>query len=84
MKFENGERIREHWDGRERWVRYAYLKRGRVQSVAIDPEHRIEFDRNNFNNSYVVRALTAPARKLVNYWTFSSQLLAQFLAWWMI
>ncbi|HXW90466.1 MAG TPA: M1 family metallopeptidase [Terriglobales bacterium] len=84
VKFENGERIREHWDGRDRWVKYAYLKRARIQSVAIDPEHRIELDRNNFNNSYVVKAVTAPARKLVNDWTFCSQLFAQFLAWWLV
>jgi len=84
VKFDNGERIREHWDGQDRWMRYSYQKRAKVQSVEIDPEHRIEFDRNNFNNSYIVERVPAPAGKLVNYWTFSSQLLAQFLAWWMV
>jgi len=84
VKFGNGETIREHWDGQDRWRRYSYQKRAKVESVEIDPEHRIEIDRNNFNNSYVVKPVKAPARKLVNYWTFCSQLLAQFLAWWMV
>jgi len=84
VKFDNGETIRERWDGKDRWTRYAYQKKAQVASVEIDPEHRIEFDRNNFNNSYMVRAVKAPARKLVNYWTFCSQLLAQLLAWWMV
>ncbi len=84
VKFDNGEKIREHWDGQDRWVRYTYQKRTRVQSVEIDPEHHVEFDRNNFNNSYVVKAVTAPGRKLVNYWTFCSQLFAQFFAWWLV
>jgi Peptidase family M1 domain len=84
VKFDNGETIRERWDGKDRWVSYTYQKTAQVESVEIDPEHRIEFDRNNFNNSYIVKAVKAPARKLVNYWTFCSQLLAQFLAWWMV
>ena len=84
VKFDNGETIREHWDGQDRWQRYGYRKRAKVQSVEVDPDHRIEIDRNNFNNSYVVKPVKAPAQKLVNYWTFCSQLLAQFLAWWMV
>ena len=84
VKFDNGEKVRERWDGQERWVRYTYQKGAKVQSVEIDPDHKIEFDRNNFNNSYIVKAVRAPARKLVNYWTFCSQLLAQLLAWWMV
>jgi hypothetical protein len=84
VKFDNGETIREHWDGQDRWQRYGYRKRAEVKSVEVDPEHRIELDRNNFNNSYIVEPRKAPARKLVNYWTFCSQLLAQFLAWWTV
>jgi hypothetical protein len=84
VKFDDGENVRERWDGQDRWVRYAYQKRARVQSVEIDPEHRIELDRNNFNNSYVVKAVRAPGQKLVNDWTFCSQLFAQFLAWWLV
>jgi aminopeptidase N len=84
IKFDNGEKIREHWDGQDRWVRYAYQKKAKVESVEIDPDHKYFFDRNNFNNSYLAKPKSAAARKLENYWIFVSQLFAQFLAWWLV
>ena len=84
IKFDNGEKVREHWDGQARWVRYAYQKKAKVESVEVDPDHKYFFDRNNFNNSYLTEAKSSAARKLGNYWIFISQLFAQFLAWWMV
>lgn len=84
IKFDNGDSVREHWDGRDRWVRYQYQKKAKIESVEIDPDHKIYLDRNNFNNSYREEANTAPARKIVNYFTFVSQFFSQFLAWWMV
>ncbi|HXZ31043.1 MAG TPA: M1 family aminopeptidase [Terriglobales bacterium] len=84
IKFDNGEKLREHWDGQDRWVRYEYQKQAKVTSVEIDPDHRYLFDRNNFNNSYLAEANGAATRKLANYWVFLSQFFAQFLAWWLV
>lgn len=84
IKFDNGEKLREHWDGQDRWVRYAYQKKAKIESVEIDPEHKIFLDHNNFNNSYVTEARGGAARKLENYWVFLSQLFAQYLAWWLV
>jgi aminopeptidase N len=84
VKFDNGEKVREHWNGQDRWVRFAYQKKAKVESVEIDPDHKIFFDRNYFNNSYIVEAHGAPARKLVNYWIFVSQFFAQLLSWWLV
>jgi hypothetical protein len=84
IKFDNGDKVREHWDGQDRWIRYAYQKKAKVESVEVDPDHKIEFDRNNFNNSRTVEAHGAAASKLVNYWTFISQFFAQLLAWWLV
>jgi len=83
VTFDNGEKLREHWDGRDRWVRYEYRRKAQVESVRIDPDDKIYLDRNNFNNSFVVEGNPAPAKKLVNYWLFLSQMLAQWLSWWM-
>ena len=84
IRFDNGENVREHWDGQDRWVRYEYLKKAKVESVEIDPDHKIYFDRNNFNNSYLAEANRAPTHKLMNYWAFLSQFFAQFMAWWLV
>jgi hypothetical protein len=84
IRFDNGSKVREHWDAQERWVRYTYQKKATIESVEIDPDHKIQFDRNNFNNSRTAEANGAPARKLTNYWTCISQFFAQFLAWWLV
>jgi len=84
IKFDNGETIREHWDGQGRWTRFAYLKRAQVVSAEIDPDHAVQLDRNKFNNSFVVKANTRPTYKLSNYWLFLNQLASQVLAWWAV
>ncbi|MGA3210640.1 MAG: M1 family metallopeptidase [Terriglobales bacterium] len=84
VKFDNGGKAMEHWDGQDRWVRFSYQEKAKIVSAEIDPEHKVMFDRNNFNNSYVTEANGAPARKLANYWEFVSQFVAQFLAWWLV
>lgn len=83
IRFDNGEKVRERWDGRDRWVKYSYQKKGKIQSVEVDPDHKIHFDRNNFNNSRTVEPNGAPASKLANYWIFLTQFFAQFLAGWL-
>ncbi len=84
IKFDNGDKVREHWDAQDRWVRYVYQKKAKIESVEVDPDHKIELDRNNFNNSRTAEANTAPARKLANYWTAITQLFGQVLAWWLV
>jgi hypothetical protein len=84
IKFDNGDKVREHWDGQDRWVRYAYQKKAKIESVEVDPDHKIYFDRNNFNNSRTEEPDGAPARKLANYWTCIGQFFAQMLAWWLV
>jgi hypothetical protein len=84
VTFDNGETVREQWDGKDRWIRYAYTKNAKVVSVEVDPDHKIAIERNNFNNSKLVEGDGKAARKLTNYWTFASQMLAQILTWWMV
>jgi hypothetical protein len=82
--FDNGEKIREHWDGQSRWTRFSYQKKAKVVSAEIDPDHKIHIDRNNFNNSYVVEANPKPTHKLSTYWLFLTQWVSQALAWWAV
>jgi len=80
----NEERVREHWDGQSRWTRFSYLKKAKVVSAEIDPDHTVQIDRNNFNNSYVVEANPKPTWKLSTYWLFLTQLVSQAMAWWAV
>jgi hypothetical protein len=84
IKFDNGEKVREHWDGVSRWTSFAYVKKAKVVSAEIDPDHKVHIDRNDFNNSYTAEANGKPARKVTNYWLFAEQWVSQALAWWAI
>ena len=81
IKFDNGENVRERWDGRDRWVRYSYDKKARLVSAEIDHENAVRMDKNLFNNSYVDKEDDRAARKLTRYWTAAVQFLAQLAAW---
>jgi hypothetical protein len=84
IKFEGGERIREHWDGVSRWTKFTYEKKAKLESAEIDPDHEIQIDRNDFNNSYAAKEHGKAARKLKNYWLVVTQWFGQALAWWAV
>jgi peptidase M1-like protein len=82
IKFDNGESVREHWDGESRWTRFSYQKKAKVVSAEIDPDHTVHIDRNNLNNSYLVKTNGKATYKISNYWLFLTQWAGQALAWW--
>jgi hypothetical protein len=81
VKFSDGTKKREHWDGQDRWTRFTYQTNAKVISAEVDPDHQIWLDRDFFNNSYVVAHDGTAAHKWANYWLFANQLLAQILTW---
>jgi aminopeptidase N len=84
ITFDNGEKVREHWDGKSRWTRFGYQKKAKAVSAELDPDHTVHIDRNDFNNSFVVEPNSKPAHKIANYWLFIAQFLSQALGWWAI
>jgi hypothetical protein len=81
IKFENGESDRVRWDGRDRWVRYVYVKKAQVVSVQIDPDYRVTMDRDYLNNSVTDGTQYLAVAKLTTYWTFFTQFLGQMIGW---
>ena len=81
VKFDNGETTRETWDGRDRWKRFVYVKKAKVLSVEIDPDHQITMDRDYLNNSIATEPQRRATMKIATYWTFLTQFLAQMLSW---
>jgi len=55
-----------------------------VVSAEIDPDHTVQIDRNNFNNSSTVEANSKPAHKVENFWLFMTQLASQAFGWWAV
>jgi hypothetical protein len=58
--FDDGEKVRESWDGKDRWTRFVYQKTAKVVSAEIDPDHKMVLDANYANNSRVLE-LKRPA-----------------------
>jgi Peptidase family M1 domain len=81
IAFDDGTRLREHWDGLDRWTKLTYTRNAKIVSVEIDPDHVILLDKNPFNNSYVTTPNNIPARKISNIWLSVQQLLAQLSSW---
>ncbi len=49
--FEDGEQIRERWDGRDRRVTFVYERPSRAAQVQVDPQRVLLLDVNYTNNS---------------------------------
>ena len=82
VKFEDGSRLREHWDGKDRWTRFSYDKKTRLISAEVDPDHKVWLDVDFFNNSRLANMSSGSARrKIGNYWMSFWQLVAQALGW---
>ncbi|MEI9979219.1 MAG: M1 family metallopeptidase [Edaphobacter sp.] len=79
--FDDGTRIRERWDGVDRWTKFTYTRNAQIVSAEIDPDHTILLDANFFNNSFTTNWNPIPARKLTNLWLSFNQLVAQAVAW---
>jgi hypothetical protein len=81
VTFDNGETAREHWDGRDRWVRYEYEKKGKIASADIDHDQQLKLDKNFFNNSHSREAHAGARHKLQTYAMLLAQWVAELLAW---
>jgi hypothetical protein len=51
VRFENGEAVRETWDGRERYKKFKYERAAKALSAEIDPDRKVLLDINLINNS---------------------------------
>jgi hypothetical protein len=81
MRFADGEKVRERWDGADRWIRYTYTKKARLVSAEVDPDHRVALDVDLINNSRMVRPDNGAPRKIGNYWMMIVQFFAGLGAW---
>jgi hypothetical protein len=81
IKFDNGDLVRERWDGRDRWTRFTYERKAKVISAEIDPDHKVWLDKDFYNNSRLAEEQSGARRKLAAYWMIFVQFLAQILAW---
>ncbi len=59
--FQNGERVRERWNGRDRWTMFTYERASRAAYAQVDPDRTLLLDINYTNNSRTLTPRTGPA-----------------------
>ena len=83
--FENGEEVREIWDGEYRWKKFVYRSESPVHYAVVDPDMKIVMDINYNNNSKVSRLpgfRSLAARKLATQWLFWIQSYLETQTFW--
>jgi len=74
MTLDNGEVLQQQWDGRDRWVKYEFLKPSRMKRVEIDPQRKVLLDSSFLNNSWVADPAPLPFVKWFSDLLFWSQM----------
>jgi len=54
VRFANGEKVRERWDGAERWRMFTYERSSPAVSAEVDPDRVLALDTNFTNNGKAV------------------------------
>jgi len=70
VHFDNGETVREHWDGQYRWTRFTYLKSAKAVSAEVDPECKLALEANFTNNSRTAEEDNRAAAQWYVRWIF--------------
>jgi hypothetical protein len=60
VAFEDGEEIRETWDGKDRWMRFEYVRPTKLKMARIDPENKVPLDVDQMNNSRLMEPEKTP------------------------
>lgn len=67
--FDNGRKVTERWDGRDRWIAYNYDGDSKIRRATVDPNHILLLDVNYSNNSRLREPQNVfPARKWASKW----------------
>jgi len=65
--FKNGDKVRERWDGRDRWKMYVYDRGSQAGHAIVDPDRVLLLDVNYTNNS---RTLSPQAGEASTKWMY--------------
>ena len=78
--FEDGEVVRESWDGQELWKKFTYQRPVKLSSATVDPNKKIPLDVSYTNNGRTLEPRALGINKVAARWTFWWQCLLDLLA----
>jgi hypothetical protein len=69
MVFEDGEEVRDSWDGRYRWIKFVEERPAKLEYAVVDPDFILQLDTNRTNNSRLRESqATLPTVKWTTRW----------------
>ncbi len=80
VHFDDGEEVREQWDGQSRWAEFKYRRPEKILWAKIDPDTVLVIDINWNNNSKTTEPPTAPIWKYTLKFLFWLQNVLQLAA----
>jgi len=80
IHFNNGEEIKETWDGKSRFKNFEYRGTRKIDWVKIDPDCKITMDINYNNNSMTEKFDDIPLRKFTNKFISFFQFFISFIS----
>jgi hypothetical protein len=66
IHFNNGDEVKESWDGKSRFKDFLYVDNRKIEWVKIDPEFKIKLDVNYINNSMTLTPDWVPVRRITD------------------
>jgi hypothetical protein len=75
IHFDNGDEVREQWDGKARTKDYVYEGTREVEWVKIDPDNKVPLDINRINNSFTSNTDKKAARRMMDKYITLIQLM---------
>ncbi len=80
IHFDNGDEMRENWDGKSRTKEFSYERPEQVVWAMIDPEEKIKIDLNMMNNGLTTEPVKAVSWKYAAKFLFILQNIMQTLS----
>ena len=66
--FEDGQEIKEKWNGQYRWKKFTYKRPHRINTAIVDPEFKLALDVNRTNNSMTKKHNKIAPLKWTSIW----------------
>ena len=78
--FDDGEVVRETWDGQGLWTKYFYTRQSKIVSAQVDPDYKVVLDVDWVNNSKTLEPQRKPIVRMTTTWYDRFQLMLDLLA----
>ena len=79
IELENGEKLKESWNGKDKWFKLKFETKAKIRSALLDPENKMVLDINLNNNGLSNKPYRWPIFKLFSNYLFWMESAVQWM-----